>query len=364
MLLKRNKILIIIGVGIQLIILSNLGINSENEQVFVDASTNSNLYVNFIAEVDISVGYKIRLENNRAYISSNEGIEIIDVQNPTTPIWMKTIEDGTMGFDVKDNIVYTTNSNGLITINTTLASSPEIIGSSNTGQWAYNLRVNDTLVFAIVSGDMDIYNVSNLTNPVLIGQYIDSGRGNDIIIHNEIAYYADPDEGLEVINITDCTNPEKIRTVTNTLGAWDLYINNELLYLGCHGLGFKILDISNPINPIVIKQFNDGGEVYGVCGNNSYIFLGDLQEGVEVLNNSNPIQLIEVASYTATPHDIEYQGNYIYVADQDNGFLLLELSNIRIEHTSDVQLFYGLVIIPLIGIKMIILSKKNLREKI
>ncbi|NHJ87952.1 MAG: hypothetical protein FK734_20985 [Asgard group archaeon] len=362
--LKKKSLFVIIGAVIQFIILSNFCLNLGYEHFIVSANTNNNLFVNFVAEVDISVGYKMRLENNRAYISSNDGIEIIDIHNPKTPIWVETIEEGEMGFDVKNNIIYTTNSNGLVVINATIADSPEIIGISNSGQWAYNLRINDTLAFAINSGDMDIYNVNDLNNPIHVGQYLDSGRGNDVIIHGEIAYYADPDEGLEVINITDYSNPEKIRTVSNTFGAWDLYINNELLYLGCHSLGFKIIDISNPTNPSVIKQFNDGGEVYGVCGNSSYIFLGDLQEGVEVLNYSDPTQLVEVASFTATPHDIEYRGNYLYVSDQDRGFLLLELSNKKEEYTNEAQLIFIFALIPLIGFKIIAKSKRMRKAKI
>ena len=361
---QRTKNLIILGIFIQFLTFSSLCIINVNENLIVEANTTeNNLYVNFVGEVDLNgAGYKITLENDRAYVSSNRGIEIIDIQNPTAPTRIATVEEGEMGFDIKDNIIFTTNSNGLIVIDVTNADAPEILGTSDEGQWAYNLRVNNTLAFAVEGGDMDIYDVSDLNNPVRVGHYLDSGRGNDIIIHGEIAYYADPDEGLEVINVTDHTNPEKIRTVSNTLGAWDLYLNNELLYLGCHGAGFRVLDISNPTNPIIIKYYNDGGEVYGVCGNSSYIFLGDLQEGVEVLNYSNPAQLIEVANYVATPHDIEYRGNYIYLADQDNGFLLLELSDTKVENTNEVNLYYGLLAIPIAGIKITLEFRRKRKE--
>ena len=132
-----------------------------------------------------------------------------------------------MGYDVKDDIVFTTNSNGLLVVNVTNADTPEILGTSDTGQWAYNTRVNNTLVFSIVDGDMDVYDISDLNNPIRIGQYVDSGRGNDVIINGQTAYYADPDEGLEVINVTDATNPVKIRTVSNTGGAWDVSITED-----------------------------------------------------------------------------------------------------------------------------------------
>ncbi|NHJ38809.1 MAG: hypothetical protein FK731_02170 [Asgard group archaeon] len=339
----RNLIIGMIGFFLVANYLGLAIINIHN----IDA-IDDNLFVNYLGRVDISVGYKIRLDNDRAYVSSNEGIDIIDIQNPLAPSHIGLIE-GTMGFDVKDNIVFTTDSNGLVVIDASNTNDPQIIGTSNTGQWAYNTRVNNTLVFSIVSGDLDIYDISDLNNPIRIGQYTDTGRGNDIIVYGDIAYYADPDEGLEIINVTNPTNPEKIRTISNTIGAWDLYISNELLFLGCHGLGFKVLDITNPTNPSIIKQFNDGGEVYGVCGNETFIFLGDLQEGVEVLNNTSTY-LSEVASYVATPHDIEFNGNYIYLADQDNGFLLLELSNTQNEITNGLNLHFGFIVFPLIGV--------------
>ena len=101
------------------------------------------------------------MENDRAYVSTNNWIEIIDIQNPTTPSIIATIDEGEMGFDVEDNIIFTTDTNGLIVINATNVNIPEIIGTSDAGNWAYNMRVNNTLVFGIASGDMDIYDISN-----------------------------------------------------------------------------------------------------------------------------------------------------------------------------------------------------------
>ena len=360
---RKSKNLIIIGFCIQLLAISCLRLYNVEENFSASANTNENsLYVNLVGEVDIGVGYKIRIESDRAYVSSNNGIDIINIQDPTAPSRIGTIEGG-MGYDIKDNIVFSTDEDGLVVFDASNAAAPEIIGTSDVGQWAYNVRVNDTLAFAIVNGDMDIYDISNVNNPVRVGQYTDTGRGNDVIIKGGIAYYADPDEGLEVINVTDQTNPEKIRTVSYTYGAWDLYLNDDLLYLGCHGLGFKILDISNPTLPVVIKSFNDGGEVYGVCGNSTFIFLGDLQEGAEVLNYTNNSPLVEIASYTATPHDIEFRGNYLYLADQDNGFLLLELSDTYVENTNEVSLFFGLIVIPLVGVKIAFEHREIIREK-
>ncbi|NPE07957.1 MAG: hypothetical protein GNW80_06730 [Asgard group archaeon] len=355
---KKTKNLIIIGFIIYYLVFCSLGIFITNEDYFVTASTNGDtLYVNFLGEVDIGVGYKIRLENERAYVSSNNGVEIIDIQNPTAPSLIGTYDEGAMGFDVKDNILFTVDANGLIVVNATNANALEVIGTSDTGQWAYNVRLNNTLVFAISEGDIDVYDITDLNNPLRVGQYLDTGRGNDIIINGETAYYADPDEGLEVINVSDHTNPVKIRTVSNTHGAWDLCINNDLLYLGCHGAGLRVLDISNPTNPAIIKQFNDGGEVYGVCGNDTYIFLGDLQEGVEVLNYTSSYTLPEIASYVATPHDIDFNENFIYLADQDNGFILLELSPTQNTNTAGSNLYFAFLILPLLGVRIIIQLK-------
>ncbi|NHK31502.1 MAG: hypothetical protein FK730_09135 [Asgard group archaeon] len=96
-----------------------------------------------------------------------------------------------------------------------------------------------------------------------------------------------------------------------------------------------------------------------VCGNDTYIFIGDLQEGVEVLNNSNPVILSEIASYVATPHDIEFNENYIYVADQDNGFLLLELSSIQGTNTPKLNTFNSFLLLPVLGIIVIFQIKSR-----
>ncbi|MBD3190793.1 MAG: hypothetical protein GF308_09125 [Candidatus Heimdallarchaeota archaeon] len=346
---KRARDLFYLGILLSTVICNYIGLVDFFSLPFVNAREAQPIFVNFVKRVRVDVGYQVILAGNRGYVSNNDGITIIDLENPKEAHKIGFVEEDTNGFDVHNELLFRTEQSGLVIYNVSSPNNPLSIGFANTNRAAYNTKLNDSLVFtALYNGQMDVYNVSDLENPEFISTYFGSGRGLDLAVCGTTIYYADPDQGLEVINVTDPSDPHRIRTVSNTYGAWDLYRNNELLYLGCHGLGLKVLDISDPTNPTVINQFNDGGEIYGVCGNDSYLFLGDLQEGLEVLTYSNSSYLSEIASYEATPHDIAFNDNYIYLADQDRGFLVLELSREEKNNSNYYYLFF--LIIPIIGI--------------
>ncbi|MHA2204148.1 MAG: hypothetical protein ACW991_10710, partial [Candidatus Hodarchaeales archaeon] len=68
-----------------------------------------------------------------------------------------------------------------------------------------------------------------------------------------------------------------------------------------------------------------GGEAYGVTGNTTHLYVADLQKGVYILNITDPSHLIEISEYSnAAPHDIFWNDNEIFLADQDKGLIILD----------------------------------------
>ena len=61
----------------------------------------------------------------------------------------------------------------------------------------------------------------------------------------------------------------------------------------------------------------------GVTSN--YLWIGDLQEGIEIYDVSDPRspELVAQDQHYA-PHDIYFDGDFAYLADQDRGFIILE----------------------------------------
>ncbi|MFX0094484.1 MAG: hypothetical protein ACFFBD_22290, partial [Candidatus Hodarchaeota archaeon] len=112
--------------------------------------------------------------------------------------------------------------------------------------------------------------------------------------------------------------------------------------------------ISDPQSPRVVGQWRDGGEALSVQGNNTHLYIADLLEGVELLNITDPIYPYELGQYSTAPHSIFSVGNYVYVADQDDGFIILEfhptsssssVSSSSSSSTSGISGFLGLTML-------------------
>jgi hypothetical protein len=135
---------------------------------------------------------------------------------------------------------------------------------------------------------------------------------------------ADPETGIEIVDISDPTSPQFVGLVPTTHGAFDMHIEDDILYLARHGAGVSVLDISNPRAPVLLSTINGGGEAWGVSGAGDILYVADLQEGVDVLDVSDPRAPRQIANEPGyAPHEI-YFGEYIYLADQDQGLVILE----------------------------------------
>ena len=117
----------------------------------------------------------------------------------------------------------------------------------------------------------------------------------------------------------------KIRTVFGTGGVIDSYIYENMLFLACHANGVKIFNITNPTLPVSLSSFpKTNGEAYAVTGNRTHLYVADLQLGVYLLNITDLFHPVEIIhNEYGHPHDITFDGEFIYLADQDRKFIIL-----------------------------------------
>ena len=283
---------------------------------------------NQIGRVDVGVAYDVFLEGETAYVTNNSGIVIIDIKNPGNPFRVGNIPNAAaVGFDIKnDTLVASGNQFSIYDVR--ISNNPIKI-CQFTGRSAIMDAVRTKGGLGVImysNGGIEIINVNDFNHPSSVGYLSTSWQGNDLEVLGDIAYVANSRAGLEIIDFSDPSHPRKIKTVSGTSGAWDINIKDDLLFLGCHMYGIKILDISEPSSPFVIGSYNAGGEVYGVYSWQNFLAVADLQKGVFLLNVNNPTNPVKISEDNSYhPHDIYYDGSYIYLADQDQGFVVLNL---------------------------------------
>ncbi len=301
--LKKNPLLVVLFVG--------------SLALIVGASML--LYINFsvIGQLDDG-GYieSVYVSGSYAYIGDDqEGLEIIDISDPTTPVEVGQFDDYGVICDIYVS-----------------------------GSYAYLAEGVDGL---------KIIDISDPTAPVEVGHFDDGGYASNVHISGSYAYVADGEDGLEIIDISDPTTPLEVGQLDNDDEGYtyDVYVSGLYAYVA-NGDGLTIIDISDPTTPVEVGQLNYGGHVDGVYISGSYAYLMGDSNGFQIIDISdlaNPVKVGHFSDDKGYTSDVFVSGSYVYVADTDNGLEIIDPWSPK-EKISNIFLWIVIFILTLLAI--------------
>ncbi|MFW9922495.1 MAG: LVIVD repeat-containing protein [Candidatus Thorarchaeota archaeon] len=330
-------------------------------------SNSETIYLNKIAVCNFEVGYRIVIDNNFTYVSDNDGVIIIDIDNPVKPkkIGRIELEDGAFGIEIREHILFiAADSLGLVIANFSDINHPEILGQTSSTGSGYCIAIYGNICYLGNMGQpMNIFNITNLTQPTFI-KTLSTYVFDDFIIKGDVLFGASPNSGLVIFNISDPINPSLIKTVAGSYGANALAIKDEVIYVGCHMYGVKAVDISTLSSATIIDSLDqdDEGEAIGLSITGNYLCVAD-NWGVEIINITTPTNIVKVAEYRSgidAAHDLKTVGNFVFVA-KGMGLGVFEISS-----TSKIYfppyLYYVIPIICIViigGIGLLVVKRKK-----
>lgn len=282
-----------------------------------------------VGSLDTGAGYSVFVQDDFAFVATNDGVVIINISDRKHPKKTALIDlkEAAFGVYAQNDLVFIAGpADGLVIANIKDKMDPKVIGTYG-GGGINKICVHDQIAYASTQqGDLRIINIDDPSQPYLLGTYSgQGGMGLMVACFQDIVYFSLADKGLDVLDVSDPSAPIKAVTVARTHGAKDAQVVGDFLYLSCAGNGVRILDIVDPFTPTTIASFNNGGEAWGVGGDSKYVWVGDLQEGIEIYDISNPRSPVLVTQdQRFAPHDIFFDDDYVYLADQDRGFVILE----------------------------------------
>ena len=315
--------------------------------VKLSSSNNSiELYLNRISKVR-GMGYDIDISGDYAYVTSNDGLDIINIQNPYNPkrVGVLQTNEASFGVYIRNKVAFiAAGGSGLVIADINDPTNPVILGQSSGHGIANRVYVNNNYAFmACYEDGLKIFDISSLTNPIKVADYSDIGRVDDVIGINETLYLANTQLGIEVLNISLPSSPQKIRNFSSPLGATGVSICDDLLFVGCYSSDVWILDITIPENPTMlgVHTDSDDGEAQGVVGNSTHVFVAD-NYGVEYLDISNLSHITKAAENRdgiSAAHEIDFRGNFVYIAG-GGGMSCLRIYEISTENKIQFLGFY------------------------
>ena len=285
----------------------------------------------FVSASKAGLAYGVCAESTTVFVVNNSGLVQFNVQDATHPEKLGSINLGTtFGVVASNGLVYLTGSSGLSVINVTSPTHLFVLGNFQIEGVGHRIAVSDSLAFVAGSEGVDIINIKDAAHLRRISRFFCDGEAWGIACHEELIYFTDSGKGLRIIDVADPGNPREVRTVHNTQKAWDVHIAGDRLYLACHTSGIQVFDISDKRNPALLGRYTNlnGKEALGIWGVGNLVFVAN-NYSAELYDFSNPadIDLLGVCNGLDGAHDIDVEGDRVYIAEGKQGLIILEWNN-------------------------------------
>ena len=258
--------------------------------------------------------------NRHVYIGTEagDGVKVINVDNPDSPILVHTITDITHSHNIHidvDGFLYIVGADEHdIWIYDLAIPSEPILVSTWDGEYLHDIEVYNNKVYGagITSGNFNIIDVSDKSNPTTILSH-NTGVGSgthDCAVTTDEKYLITADEFTGGhIKIWDISDYDNINLVSEYMthpshSVHNIYVRPEtnLLIASYYVDGTRVLDISDPANPVEVGYFDTTEEIGLFDGNwgtyvdlpSGYIISSDRQNGIFILASplipSSPLQ--------------------------------------------------------------------------
>ena len=151
--------------------------------------------------------WKIMFYEDHLYIAaSDSGLIIVDVSDPANPDRVSSVDvPETSDVDIENDtaLVASTDWNGgLITIDIGDPANPQILNTYNPSGWysPFHVAIEGNYAYAGENfGQLKMFDVSDLTDPIQLGEYVTSGLINHLSTNGSFLYVSDGPDGLQIM---------------------------------------------------------------------------------------------------------------------------------------------------------------------
>ncbi len=289
---------------------------------------------------------RMLLMDSTLFVSSDEGLWILDMSQPTQPQILSKLDYLGYGMAANDSLLFL----GKFIFNIASPMNPVLIDTLPTtnGQSPYRMQIKGNNLFTIEKGEpplwdrfsiydvRDPHHVQKLSELPLPGDW--RAQGFSLVVNDSLAfvgYNSDTGSGLLVIQISDVQQPAIINQHSIALPV-DLQLVDSLLLVAAGDEGFFKLNVSNPQNLKLIYHYPTAGTAYHVFAFHKKAYLATLKE-LNILDLNDPQNLELISTMKSVPenspiqpgHDFHAAAAYVSRNEQklyllDHGYGLFE----------------------------------------
>ncbi len=285
----------------------------------------------------ITIIDSIELVGNYAYMADDSGyLFIVDMSNPEKPVVKGKFESVYRAQEVTidGNYAYVADSYyGLKIMNISIPSAPTYVSGYNTAGYLEDVAVSGNYAYlADGTKGLAILNISDIKNPILDATYDLSGFSSAIAVSGNYVYLDSGDE-LVIFDVSNSSEPELIGNYVFPDGIADIAILGNYAYVTAYGDdGLYLIDVSIPSSPTLFGSYPGSNSPYtyqafGISIYNNYVYVAAGNDGVIIIDAHKPDLPVVAGIYETTfAQDIAVSNNSFYIADHSNGLIIAHMN--------------------------------------
>jgi YD repeat-containing protein len=307
----------------------------------INTSTPKKLTTVTVSKLGESLGKEyisLEVDDKYAYILTNDGIKIFDIQNDNDIRLVSFLLldglnlNGEKGKIVKQGqYLYVANGRvGFRIIDISNLSDLKIVGVIHheyNGR-AVDVRIQGNYAYVSFNGGnaLNIIDITNKQSPKLLLQYSKAGL-EQINIQGDYIY-ADSTyfNGMAILKLDKTKKPTLIGQYEEEGGYFigQIKVHGNYAYIFVHNIGIRVIDISNKENPKLITTLDINTNDYDVSLElyAQYLFVTSMRnKAVTIIDISNPIDYKVLTNFYDSEEstDIKIKGNKLYVIGKLEG---------------------------------------------
>ncbi|NQV15850.1 CSLREA domain-containing protein [bacterium] len=259
-----------------------------------------------------------------AYLGNDvNGLQIINVTDPTNVVHSSTfLPETPSGFEyaqVVGDIAYASSQSGLYILDISDPTNPTELSYSASENGSWMVHVVDTVAYLPeFTAGIRMLNISDPENPVEMGYFGTPSSALWMEVVGTTAYVAATGAGIEILDVSDLTAPDSIG-IFGDYYADAFHIQGDTLYLATSSTGLALLDISESPDLTSVADYSGGGYSTDIYTRNDYSFVSQSFRGIAVYHHLDPENIIQVALLElGSPRVIHGQDDFLYVSESDN----------------------------------------------
>ena len=176
--------------------------------------------------------------------------------------------------------------------------------------------VDGNTLYVIGRGNLHVADISQPTQPKIIGRLTGLGYTRQIEIHRGVAYVTAREDGLFIVDVKKPDSPKLLCHYDSIELATGIALSSDIAFIACRTAGVELVDISNPRRPVHLSTVRTG-EAQSVVARDGILYAGVWgSRELVICDVSDPYRptVISKTSLDGYGDGVALRDNYCFVA--------------------------------------------------